>query len=87
MTLRKMLVGWLWDSAIFSNIWHLEKNWGLTLTEYPVVANLASRRATEKIFVSVSVKGLTKGYVRDRKNFFQCEFLLQGGFLWPNKAF
>ena len=35
----------------------------------------------------MSVKGLTKDYVRDRKNFFQCEFLLQGGFLWPNKAF
>ena len=35
----------------------------------------------------MSVKCLTKGYVRDRKNFFQREFLLQGGFLGPNKAF
>ena len=26
----------------------------------------------------MSVKGLTKGYGRDRKNFFQREFLLQG---------
>jgi len=29
----------------------------------------------------MSVKGLTKGYGRDRKNLFQREFLLQGGFL------
>ena len=33
----------------------------------------------------MSVKGLTKGYGRDRKNLFQREFLLQCGFLWPNK--
>ena len=35
----------------------------------------------------MSVKGSTKGYGRDRKNLFQREFLLQGGFLSPNKAF
>ena len=33
-----------------------EKNWGLTLTEHPVVANYASRRATEKIFYTKIIR-------------------------------
>ena len=31
----------------------------------------------------MSVKGLTKGYGHDWKNFFQHKFLLQGGFYDP----
>ena len=55
--------------------------------EHLVDANFASRRATEKILYTqrrndkMSVKGLTKGYGHNQKNFFEREFLLQGGFL------
>ena len=33
-----------------------DKNWGLPLTEHPVVANFASRRATEKIFYTKIIR-------------------------------